>query len=114
MADDPRMWSSLPFRNRNAWSDFVGRHYLFHIALQRQVFAVTGNSYTVPPIGDGNMSAEWLQAVQNVYVGAAKALGTPPPPDLQSYNLRDAGDFASWTFVVSETARQLRQVAGLV
>lgn len=112
MAIDPRFFANIPFRNPTAWTDFLGTFDLWHRALAQQVFLTTGNVYRVYPLGDGG-GEEWLAAVQATYVGAAKALGLPPPPDLQSYDLSQPGDFASWTFIVSEASRSLRAAAGL-
>lgn len=109
---DPRLWASVPHRNPNAWTDFTGTFYLWHRALAAKVAALTGISYKVYPIGTGGDDA-WLHAVQRQYQNAAAALGIAPPPDLESYDLADPGDFASWTFIISQTSRTLALAAGL-
>lgn len=108
---DPSLWSNVPFRNPTAWADFVGQHWLWHRALAEHVTRTTGASYRVLPIGDGG-GALWLQAVQATYVNACVALGLEPPSDFTSYDLSQAEDFASWTFLVSQTASRLRETAG--
>ena len=55
-----------------------------------------------------------MAASQQTYQNAAVALGVAPPPDLQSYDLKEPGDFASWTFIISTVSRQLANAAGFV
>jgi len=109
---DPRLWASLPFNNRNAWIDFTGCFDLWHRALAAKVAALTGTTYKTYPLGNG-VGTDWLHAVQRQYQNAAAALGIAPPPDLESYDLDQAGDFASWTFTISQTSRTLARAAGL-
>lgn len=111
MAVDPALWSNVPFQNRTAWVDFVGQHWLWHRNLAEFVRRGTGVSYRVYPIGDGGGSL-WLRAVQETYVNASVALGVAPPSDLASYDLSEASDFSSWTFLVSQQASRLREAAG--
>lgn len=110
---DARLFSSTPFDNRTAWLDFLGTHALFHRALADKVHALTGVAYRVYPLGNGG-GAEWLGAVQKTYQNAARALGIGPPPDLESYDLRQPGDFASWCFIIGQESRRLALAAGLV
>jgi hypothetical protein len=109
---DPSLWASVPFNNPTAWEDFTGTLELWHRALSQAIFAKTGKTIGVRPIGNGG-GGEWLSAVQAQYRDAAAALGLPAPPDLQSYDLKQATDFASWTWVVSQQSRTLRVQAGL-
>lgn len=109
---DPSNWASVPYGNRNAFRDFVGTHYLWHRALVEQIFAVTGTSVALLPIGEGG-GPEWLLAVQRQYEAEAHALGLAAPPDLSSYDLSDQSDFASWTFLLSQQATILATAAGL-
>lgn len=106
------MWASLPFRNQTAWVDFIGRLDLYHRVLAAQIHKTTGRTYRTYPLGNGG-GTEWLHAVQKQYQNAANALGVPPVPDLESYDLSKAGDFQSWTFILSQTTRQLALAAGL-
>lgn len=109
---DPAVWSNVPFENRTAWIDFVGSHWLYHRALAEHVARTFAVTYRVYPIGDPGADA-WLHAVQETYTNACTALGVSPPGDLSGYDLTDAEDFASFTFLISQTARRLRQAAGL-
>lgn len=109
---DTRLWASTPFDNPTAFADLTGQIELFHHALAKQVFGLTGRAYPVYPLGSGR-GAEWLQGVQAQYAAASAALGIAPPPDLGTYNLDDPGDFASWTFQIGNQSRVLALSAGL-
>ena len=85
---------------------------LWHRALAAKVAALTGTAYKTYPLGTGG-GPDWLHAVQLQYQNASAALGIAPPPDLESYDLSQAGDFASWTFIISQTSRTLALAAGL-
>jgi hypothetical protein len=110
---DPRLFSGLPFNNKTAWLDFLGVHDLYwKQGLIPAIQGITGNSFKTYPLGGGG-GADWLSAVQQTYQNAALALGVSPPPDLQSYDLGQASDFASWTFIISQELRRLSLAAGL-
>ena len=108
----PTNWNNVPFRDATAWADFVGTHWLWHRAVAEHVRRTTGVSYRVYPIGDGGGS-QWLYAVQRTYENAFAALGLSPPSDLSSYDLNDPEEFASYTFLLSQTASRLREAAGV-
>ncbi len=109
---DPRLWGSVPFNNKNAWDDFTGTFALWHRALATQIATLTGIAYKTYPLGTGG-GDEWLHAVQRQYQNASAALGIAPPVDLESYDLTQPGDFASWTFTISQASRTLALAAGL-
>lgn len=107
---DARMFASIPFRNQTALVDFAGLHFLWHTALARHVADTLNVQYRVLPIGNVG-GRPWLEAIQQQYVSASLALGVPPPPDLATYDLNDPVDFASWTWLVSQTAQVLQEAA---
>lgn len=109
---DPSVFSNVPFKNPTAWSDFVGTHWLYHRALAEHVTRTTGAAYRVYPIGDGG-SDVWQHAVEQTYVNACNALGVSGPGELAGFDLTDENDFASFTFLISQTLRRLREAAGL-
>lgn len=109
---DTRMWASVPFKNPTAWVDFVGTHDLWWRVVSDRIVALTGAPIRTYPLGSGGGQV-WLAAVQQQYTHAAEALGLEPPPDLQTYDLSEPGDFASWTWVISQTARQIALATGL-
>ncbi len=109
---DPKLFASIPFNNKTAWTDFLGQFALYHHALADRVGRTLGTSYRVYPLGDGG-GPEWLGAVQQTHQNAAQALALSPPPDLQDYALDDASDFASWTFAISQDLTRLRIASGL-
>lgn len=111
---DPRLWASTPFRNRNAFLDLQGQIELFHSALADTVGRTLERTYPTYSLGSPSPDMKnTLTALQAQCSGAAVALGIPQPPDLESYDLTDAGDFASWTFQVAEFHRALQIAAGL-
>lgn len=110
---DTRLWSSTPFKNPTAWADLTGSLELFHHALAQNVFALHHTTYAVQPLGSGR-GAGWLEALQKQNADAAAALGIPPPPDLESYDLDQPGDFASFTFTLGQFSRELAVQAGLL
>lgn len=110
---DSRLWASVPFSNDNALLDFAGSLELWHRCLEEHVARVTGKSYARLPLGTPG-GAEWLHAVQSTYRAAAAAIGTAPPPDLESYDLAQPGDHASWFFTIAQTSRSLALAAGFV
>lgn len=113
MAIDPRLFGSTPFGNRTAFLDLAGQIDLLSKAIARGVFAQTGKTYRTYPLGSSPGGPEWLSALQKQYEGAAQALGLPPPADLQSYDLKQPADFASWTFILGQETRALQIAAGV-
>lgn len=110
---DPSLWNNVPFKNRTAWKDFVGTHWLYwQQGLAPAIFDLTGITIRLYPIGDGGGS-DWLQAVQQQYLAGSDALGLNPPPDLSSYDLSKEEEYASWTFLLAQTAQSLRIAAGV-
>jgi len=109
---DPRLFGSTPYGNPTAFLDLQGQLYFFHVALARKL-GETGESYGVLPIGSGPGGPTWLRAVQQTYANAARAVGIAAPPDLQTYDLSDAEQFASWTFEVGQFSKTLAVAAGL-
>lgn len=109
---DPIVWAALPFKNPTAWTDFVGTFGLWHRCLSPVIFTRTGKTYRTYPLGDGG-ATEWLQAHQQEDAGACAALGIAGPPDMRSFDLSRADDFASWTFIVANEHRRIAAAAGM-
>jgi hypothetical protein len=107
------MWGSTPFGSRNAWVDLTGMIQQFHVALAPKVFALTQRTYPLLPLGTTTMSPVWLAALQTQCDAAGEALGIGRAPDLQSYDLADPTDWASWTFNMGQFHRALAVAAGL-
>ena len=110
---DVSLWASIPFRNPTAWLDFLGHHALWHRALAETVFRLNGATYRTYPLGDGG-GIEWMHAHQQEHVGANQALSLGSPADLESYDLTDPEDFASWCFVHAQEHRVLRSEAEIL
>src|SRR5262249_7925819 len=102
----------MPYKNQDAFSDFMGQHDLWWRALTQQIFLLTGTTIRTYPLGTGGGS-DWLARLQQQYENASTALGIAQPPDLETYDLSQPGDFASWTWILSQQARQLAVASGL-
>lgn len=110
---DPNLFSHLPFRNTTAWKDFTGTLWLYwQQGLAPAIFGLTGTAIRLYPIGDGG-GPQWQSAVQHQYEDGCAALGIAEPPDLASYDLSKEEEFASFTFLISQTTQRLRIAAGL-
>ena len=103
----PKLLASTPFRDRTALYDLAGTLQLYFVGLAQ----VSPTQFRLLPIGTPGGSV-WMAAVQEQFRAAGDALGVNIP-DLASYDLADARDFASWTFTMSETLEQLRLEAGV-
>ena len=109
---DPRLFASVPFKNPTAWVDFTGTFFLYHRALVDRIFATTSQTIRLGNLGDGG-GAPWLLALQRQHEAEAAALGLDSPPSFVDYDLRNAEDFASFMFLLSEDLVRLRQASGL-
>ena len=115
MITDTRLWASTPFHNRTALLDLLGQVKLFHSALAEHVARAFDVSYALYPIGSpSNENAQWMDAIYQQCRAVARALGLPPPPDLSTYDLEDEGDWAAWTYELSNYHRALSIASGLV
>lgn len=109
---DPALWASVPFNNRTALLDLAGTLEVWFRAVNRAIAPVANRSVRSLPIGTPG-GATWLEAIQAQFNEAHDALGIEPPPDLASYDLADPVDWASWTWLLSQTAQTLRVAAGV-
>ena len=109
----PEMWQSLPFGDRDAFTDFLGQHALWHIALDKQLRVAGGASYPSPPLGDGpgDESGDWHIFHDQVHAGEAAALGLSAPASFASYDLDHRDDFATWTWLHGAECIRLAQAA---
>lgn len=110
---DPILIASVPHRNLTAFRDLSGTIESMHRAIAQAAFGLTGTAYRILPLGDGRGDASWLQALQAQHEAAAQALSLTPPADLSSYDLREADQWASFTWVLSQDLIRLRDAAGV-
>ena len=103
----PKVFASVPFNSYNALTDMAGTMELYVRGLVEQA----GLAVPLLPIGSVG-GQEWLDAIQQQmnHLGAALGLAVT---DVASYDLRDASDFASWTFSVSNLLESFRLAAGV-
>jgi len=109
----PTLWAGVPFGNFTALTDWAGTYELWCRDLAQAIFAKNGKTVRIYPLGTYG-GKDWLQAVQQQNVEFAVALGLAPPGDLASYDFRDASDFASWFFLISQLSEGFRVAAGLL
>ena len=114
--------------------DFLGRHDLWHRALDVQIRSLGGAPYGTLPLGDGVWTPggllwqvpeeiegrlrfypgpEWHAAHQARHDDSASALVISGSPDFASYELEDADEFATWAFLHAQEHIRLRQAAGI-
>lgn len=110
---DPALLASTPFDNRTAYRDLIGQIALLHNALIPAIAALTGAAVKRMPIDANADAADLLQSIQAQHAAEAVALGIAAPPDLESFDLEDPADFASWTFVISNDLTRLKAAAGV-
>jgi hypothetical protein len=110
---DPRLFASTPHRSRTGFEDLIGQVVLMHAALVPSIFAATGIVPRRFPIDAGAALPDLLQAIQAQHVSECQALGISPPPDLQSFDLQNPTDFASWTFLLGNDLTRIKAAAGV-
>lgn len=109
---DPHSFEVLPFGDQTAWIDFLGVHELQHREFASAIRAAGKASYPLLPLGDGG-GDEWHQAHQLVHQGETSSLGIASSPDFTAYDLDDANDFATWTFLHALQHVTIRKQLGL-
>lgn len=108
---DVRIWAATPYGNRTALLDLQGQIEVFH----RDLAQTVAGSYPLINLGTPMESPKiFMEALQAQCSSAARALGLPPPPDLQTYKLEEPGDFASWILQVATFHRGLQLAGGLL
>ena len=109
---DPHSFEVLPYGDRTAWIDFLGQHELQHREFASAIRAAGKASYPLLPLGDGG-GDEWHQAHQLVHQGETSSLGIASSPDFTAYDLDDANDFSTWTFLHALQHVTIRKQLGL-
>lgn len=111
---DSALISGTPFNNPTAYRDLSGTLLLTHRAIAEKISRDFSVAVRLMPLGQPNIAdPSFLQALQQQHADECKGLAIAPPPDLQSYDLRDESQFASWTFAVSTDLARIRIAAGV-
>jgi hypothetical protein len=101
----PLLWQSVPFKDNDAWLDFMGQHDRWH-----QAFAIKLKIAWFPM----DDLREELSAHQRLHDATADSLGIPRAGDLTSYDLKnDRDSYTSWHFLHSNDHQRFRLAAGL-
>src|SRR5947209_4020447 len=99
--------ASTPFNNRTALVDLAGILELYHAALAASIARTTGGAVRKYPLGNGRGDPDWLDALTKQHAAEADALGLIGPPSFGDFNLRHAGEFASFTFLLANDLQRL-------
>jgi len=91
----------------------VGVLDLYHAALAETISRTTGVAVKKYPLGNGRGEPDWLDALTKQHADEAAALGLIGPPSFGDFNLKDASEFASFTFLLANDLQRLRIAAGL-
>lgn len=110
----PDLLAGTPHKSGTAFLDLIGQVSLMHATLIEATIRTTGVVPRRVPFDAGEPQEHLLNAIQEQHVSLARALGLPPPGDLQSFDLTQAGDWASWTFLLAADLTRLRDAAGVV
>jgi hypothetical protein len=99
----PLLWQVLPFKDEDAWLDFLGAHERWHQVLAEKTGS-GGGSWQI----FGDLKVEGSDAHQRVHDGLADAIDIPRPGDLTSFDLQKEDAFVQWTFVHALEHQRLR------
>jgi hypothetical protein len=84
-----------------------------HSVLIEATIRTTGNVPTRYSFEAAEPQSDLLQVIEAQHRSLAKALGLGAPQNLQSYDLTDPTDFASWTYILAADLTRLRNAAGV-
>lgn len=106
--------SATPFRNPTAWKDLTGQLDLYHAVLAQTISETFGISVIKLPLGDGRADAAWLDALTRQFASECQALALDGPASYSEFDLKDPGEFASFTFQLSNDLQRVRVAAGVL
>lgn len=100
----PLLWQSVPFRDPDAWLDFLGAHQTWHQVLAEQ----TQTAWQ--PMDD--LRAQ-LEPHQQMHDALADAIGIPRAGDLQSFDLDDRDAYVGWQWIHALDHQRFRRALGI-
>lgn len=110
----PVLFAAVPFKNPTAFSDLVGTLELMLRNYADEVYALSGISVGVPPLGNNPGSKAWLLCLQRAYDELGEALGIGHGGDISSFDLKSDREWPGWTFSISQETERLRAAAGIL
>lgn len=114
MTLDPTLLSGVPFQSRTAALDLSGQIFLLCRAITEKVSRDFGVACSLYPLGGADLKSEsYLAALQAQLSAITTALALAPSPDVQSFDLDDESEWASWTYLVSGELNRLKLAAGV-
>lgn len=102
---NPSLWISIPFRDSDAWYDFLAQHDRWHFELAKK----TKTRWY--PLDDLRESLGPHARLHNV---VADALGLPQVNDLESFDLHEEASYQSWQLLNAQDHGRLMLAAGIV
>lgn len=114
MSLDPRLISGTPWKNRTAYADLSGILALTHRAIAQQISLDLQVAVRYMPLGSADITSDsFLFALQSQMADECRALAITPPADIQSFDLTDESEFASWSFLVASETSRIKSSAGV-
>lgn len=100
----PLLWQSVPFKDEDAFTDFLGQHNRWHALLSQ----LTNTRFV-----NTDDLREQLDNNARMHADVADALGIPRVDDLRSFDLTNEESFVSFLYLESRDLQRLRQSAGV-
>lgn len=100
----PLLWQTVPFKDNDAWQDFLGMHASWH----REMSKLLGTGFNL--YDDLRIS---LDQHAEDHGALADKLGLSRAGDLESFDLNEATSFAGFMWVHALDSERLRIAAGL-
>lgn len=114
MSLSPSLISGVPFRNRTAYADLSGILFFQHRAIAETISRTLGVAVRLMPLGGADITSEsFLFALQMQMADETRVLAIAPAADVQSFDLTDEAEFASWTFLVASETSRIKSAAGV-
>ena len=110
---DPSLIGGTPFNNRTALVDLAGILEIYHGVLAETISRTTTVEVKRYPLGTGIGTPDWLDALTKQHASERFALGLIAPASFSDFNLKDASEFASFVFILSQDLDQIRIAAGV-
>jgi hypothetical protein len=100
----PTLWQSVPFKDRDAWNDWLGHHGIWH--------QIMGQKTKTPVLLFDDLRRE-NQRHAEIHDQLADALAIPRSYDLSSFDLSDRASYYSFMLTHALDSQRLQQAAGL-
>ena len=105
----PLLWQGVPYDDPDSWSDFLGYHDQWHLAIARA-------------LPNGSPGSRWQTlddlksqgtSHQDMHDAIADTLGIPRGGDISSANLENKDEYVNWQYVHALDHQRFRLVMGI-